>query len=91
VISLETNQIEIQQPDKAYISTRDKIISDMNSIKETDSAYTIISAYSNIIRFARFASCSYPDNEVVSFDLLKDQLRYSELLAPWKSISHKMQ
>jgi hypothetical protein len=90
VASLSVNPIQIKEPDKTYISIRDAYINDLPLLVDNDAAYAIVSAYANIIRAARFASCSYQHQPLFLY-FLREQFEYARLMAPWESVSPKMQ
>jgi hypothetical protein len=89
IIDLELNKIEITAPDKAYISVRDGYLKRLDSLGESDSAYTIISTYANIERLAVDASCAYRDPTFVAL-FVKQEFYYRRLAMSWANIPVKM-
>jgi hypothetical protein len=82
VVSIKLKQVQIIDPDQAYISIRDAYKKKLAALGPTDSAYTIISTYANIERVALDASCAYTDPTLLAM-FHKEEFTYSSLSQPW--------
>jgi len=82
IFNLRLKEIQVTDPDQAYISVRDGYLRRLNALKPNDSAYTIVSAYANIERRAQEASCLVPD-PTVQAELLKEEFEYRRLAGAW--------
>lgn len=88
IIDLKLNKVHITDPDRAYLSIRDGYLKTLETtLRPTDSAYTIISAYANIGRVAWKTRCAYPVNSPAQAFLLNQEFDYLRLAKSWESIS----
>jgi hypothetical protein len=61
VIDLTANNIDITEPDQAYISTKTAVLTELNKkTSDASKAYEILSAYQNLENGAKFVRCNYP-------------------------------
>jgi hypothetical protein len=90
IIDLKAGNVQITDPDKAYMSLRDGYLKRLAALRATDSAYAIVSTYANIERLAQGASCAYRDPTLAAF-FLKQEFDYQRLAEPWSIIPPVMQ
>lgn len=81
-IDVNLKNIEIVDPDLAYGSTKRVYLSSMKTISADDPAILIVSKYSNISRFARFARCHYIDKPI-GVIFMRDGKKYDALAQAW--------
>jgi Holliday junction resolvasome RuvABC endonuclease subunit len=86
VINLKLKTVQIIDPDQAYISVRDGYLKQLAAIGPADSAYKIISIYSNIERVALDASCAYTDPTLLA-KFHTEEFKYSTLSQPWNKMN----
>jgi hypothetical protein len=62
IIDLTANNITIDDPDQAYISTKSAVIAKLQKdVTDNSKAYEILSAYQNLEMAAKFTRCYYLD------------------------------
>jgi hypothetical protein len=81
-----SNPVEIEDPDKAYISTKAAVLNSLDEkLTDGSNAYDILSAYQNLEVAARFARCHYIDQ---ALDVLwvKEANDLERLSLPWVTV-----
>ncbi len=79
---VSVKSVTITDPDKAYVSTKRYYLEHLKTLKESDPAFEILSAYQNIARFARFTRCHYLDlQEGLLF--VEEQKDFEIKSSPW--------
>lgn len=86
VIDLKLRQIEIEDPDKAYLTTKAVTLRKLEKAATDDSrAYLILSAYQNLKRGARFTRCHYLDSALaIQFTREMNELELRSI--PWVTV-----
>jgi hypothetical protein len=82
IIKVHSNRVEVIDPDKAYVTSRDASLAYMRSLGPNANAYEILSALANISRIALLTRCSYQGNALDSV-LFREQQEYDLLARQW--------
>jgi hypothetical protein len=86
IITFHAKHVQIDDPDKAYISARDNVMSKLReTTNDSTDAYEILSAYQNLERAARFARCHYIDQDIGK-KYTKEINELERLSDPWVSV-----
>jgi hypothetical protein len=88
ILSLNTNDVQIDQPDQAYISAKTIVFNNLNDDKKVNDdskAYDILSAYQNLERAARFTRCHYI-NQRLETRWVEEVNELERLSLPWVTI-----
>jgi hypothetical protein len=90
ILNSKIMDVEIEDPDKAYISTRDAALQHLDkSIENNSSAYEILSTYQNLIHIAKLTRCYYIDQSLATkFDQEVNKLEILSL--PWMELNPVM-
>jgi hypothetical protein len=84
VINLQSNQIQITDPDAAYVTTRNAYLAYIRTLGPDAPAYTIVSKLGNIARVAQLTRCVYRGNPLDE-PLYREERQYSALSNAWTS------
>ena len=87
IINLATNDVQVLDPDQAYVSIRDNYLLSLAKLKATDPAYKIVSIYANISRIAALTRCHYQDKPLAVI-LLQQEREYDRLAWYWTQVVH---
>jgi hypothetical protein len=83
VIDLTANNIVIDDPDQAYISTKSTLLAQLQKDVADDSkAYEILSAYQNLEMAAKFTRCYYLD-QALEKRFVEEVNELERLSLPW--------
>ena len=83
IINLDVNEIEINNPDQAYISTKEAILTALDAkVTEDSKAYEILSAYQNLESAAKFVRCYYKD-QALDRRWVEEVNELERLSLPW--------
>jgi len=84
VIDLAINNVVIDDPDRAYWKLRELRFAALKDLKETSDAYTIVSTYQNLERYAWFTRCHYIQNNGGLASRFTEEINELERLStPW--------
>jgi hypothetical protein len=86
IVDLSTNDVQITDPDKAYISTKDAVMTKLRSdVSDKSKAYDILSAYQNLAKSATYNRCYYKDQ--IDNTIWAEEANEQERLSiPWVTI-----
>jgi hypothetical protein len=86
VIDLGANNIQITDPDQAYISSKSAALTALNqNQKDNSRAYSILSVYQNLERGARFTRCAYM-GQGLEWRWVKEINELELLSLPWLTV-----
>jgi len=86
VVDLSTSGVQITDQDKAYISTKDAVMTKLRSeVSDKSKAYDILSAYQNLEKSATYNRCYYKDQ--IGNTIWAEEANEQERLSiPWVTI-----
>jgi hypothetical protein len=83
VLDLKVNDVKIDYPDQAYISTKKAVLDALGkAVSDKSKAYEILSAYQNLERAAVFTRCYYID-QALNTRWVEEANELERLSLPW--------
>jgi hypothetical protein len=85
---LTTNDVQVEDPFGAYMSAKQQLLNSLDQLGPDAPAYSISHTYGTIANLAYLTRCGDLGNTQPATDamLLRDELKYEQLQAPWSTV-----